>query len=81
MNLAEGTPYQCARDIVHLSLNAFLSRIMEGSLVLTSDSSTVVAYLKKQGGTISWDICRLDQEIIDCSELHMVCFMARYIPR
>ena len=38
---------------VQLILEAFKSRTIEEDLVLMSDSATVVAYLKKQGRTIS----------------------------
>ena len=53
---------------------------MACQLVLMSDSATVVAYLKKQWGTVSLDMCRLTQEIIDWSELHLVYIMATHTP-
>ena len=41
---------------VQLTLNAFLLRILGGSVVLMSDSVTVEAHLKKQGAcvTVQW---------------------------
>ena len=42
--------------------------------------STVVVYLKKQGGTVFVDMWRLAQEIIAWSELHIVTILASYIP-
>ena len=64
---------------VQLTLDAFLPRIMGESDILMSDSTTVGAYLEKQGGTFSCDLCRLAQEVVDWSELHMVTIMAKYI--
>ena len=56
-------------------------RIMEETLVLTSDSATATDYLKNQGGTVSLDMCRPAQEVIAQSELHAVSITARYILR
>ena len=47
--------------------------------VLVSDSATVLAYLKKQGDTLSLDMCRVSQEIVTCWELHVASIMIRYI--
>ena len=41
---------------VQLSQNAFLPQIMRRSLVLMNGNITVLAYLRKQGGTIFWDL-------------------------
>ena len=53
---------------------------MGETLVLMSDSAAVVVYLRKQGGTVSVDVCRLVREIIGWSELHLVSITVRYIP-
>ena len=65
---------------IQLAFSVFLHRITGEILILMSDNAMVVAYLKKQGGTASLDLCRLAQEITARSELHMVNMMARYIP-
>ena len=44
-----------------------------------SDDSKVMAFIKKQGGTISLDMCRLGQEVFDWTEQHVVFLTARFI--
>ena len=44
-----------------------------------SDNATVVAYLKKQGGTVSRVMCSLAHEVMDWTELHSVTLSTRYI--
>ena len=66
---------------VQLTLNAYLPRTMRELVVLMSNSATVVAYLKKQGGAVSLDMCKLAQEVIKWSELNVVTITARYISR
>ena len=38
--------------VVLLVLNSFLNMVVEESVVLMYDNATVVAYLKKQGGSV-----------------------------
>ena len=45
-----------------------------------SDSTTLVAYLEKQWGTVSWVMCSLAQETVSWAELHSVTSSVRYIP-
>ena len=53
---------------------------MRETLVLMGDSATLVTFLKKQGGLVSLDMCRLAQEIIAWLELHIVSITVKYIP-
>ena len=53
--------------------------IVREGLVIVSGSATLMVYLKRQGGTVSLDICRLGQDVIGWSELHMVSILAKYI--
>ena len=41
---------------------------------------TLVAYLEKQWGTVSWVMCSLAQETVSWAELHSVTSYVRYIP-
>ena len=66
--------------LVPLALNAFLPRILGEADVLMSDNATVVAYLKKQWGTVSKVLCSLAQETVTWTELHLVTSFMRYIP-
>ena len=45
-----------------------------------SDNSSVVAYLNKQGGTVSQDLCLLTMDIFSLTENLQVILKARYIP-
>ena len=44
-----------------------------------SDSTTVMAYIKYRGGTVSRVMCSLAQEIMAWTELHLVTLCARYV--
>ena len=44
---------------VILALNTFLYQVSGESVVLMSHNATVVAYLRKQGGTVSRAMCDL----------------------
>ena len=62
---------------VQLALNTFLPSIMGEAF--GSDNATVMAYLEKQGSMVSLDLCRLAQEVMHWSQLHMLTITARYI--
>ena len=64
---------------VQLVLNAFPDRLTEESVVLRSYNSTIMVYLKKQGGTVSKAMCDLAQEIMMWSEFHSGAISMRYI--
>ena len=65
--------------MVQFVLNTFLPRILGESVMLMSKNAIEVAYLKKQGGTISRVMCSLAQEIMPWTELHLVTLSARYV--
>ena len=64
-----------------LALNAFLDGITGKSLVLVSDNASVVACLKKHGGTISKVLCDLAQEVVPWPEIHLIALPERYVCR
>ena len=49
------------------------------SVILLSDSTTVITYPKREGGTVSKALCDLAQEIVLWTELHSVILSERYI--
>ena len=78
----EGTLYHCFGNegiSTTVVLNACLHRTMGEALVLASDNTTLVEYLKKQGCTVHLDMSRMTKEFITGSELHKVSITARYI--
>ncbi|XP_068233627.1 uncharacterized protein [Palaemon carinicauda] len=54
--------------------------LAEHSDVLMSDNTTVVAYLSKQGGTFSQQLCHMAVEILRWAEDNSVTLSARFIP-
>jgi hypothetical protein len=65
---------------VHLSLSHFRTTPHLKSLVLATDNTTVVAYLKNQGGTHCFSLYSLCREILLlCSELQ-IQLVVRHIP-
>ena len=44
------------------------------------DNSTVVAYVNKQGGTVSDSLCLLTGQLLLWTESHNVHLEARYLP-
>ena len=62
-----------------LTLNAFLPRILGKLVILMSNNTTVVAYLKKQKGAVCGVMCSLIRDIMTWTELHSVTLSARYI--
>ena len=60
-----------------LSLHAFLTIIVGESVVFMSDSATVVAYVKKQGGTVSRAVQASPRYEVD-GDVHGLCFDKLY---
>ena len=51
--------------VVILALDTFKNRVIRKELVFMSDSAMVMTYLQRQGGTMSLDMCKLTQEVMD----------------
>jgi hypothetical protein len=65
---------------VHLALSHFRTTLHLKSLVLATDNTTIVAYLKNQGGTHCFSLYSLCREILLlCSELQ-IQLVVRHIP-
>ena len=65
---------------VFLALQSF-REIATGHLVaVMCDNSTVVAYINKQGGTVSRPLCLLVGDILRWTEANDISLVARYIP-
>ena len=65
---------------VYLALQAFQHRVAHQSVALMCDNSTVVAYVNKQGGTVSRSLCLLTKELLSWAEANAVKLVARYLP-
>ena len=50
--------------MVQRALNAIFPRILGESVILMSDSPTVLANLEKQGGSVSGVMCGLAKDIV-----------------
>ena len=86
---ASGRWSQAERDLhinllemkaVLMALHAFQDRLMNHSVGLMSDNTTVVAYVNKQGGTVSSSLFLLTRQVLLWTESHSVTLSARYIP-
>ena len=66
--------------VVVLVLAAFLPQLAGQTVVLMSDSATVVAYLRNQECTVSRMMYNMAREVIRWAELHFVTLSVWYIP-
>ena len=65
---------------VWLGLLAFHERVAGSAVRIMSDNSTVVGYIRNQGGTRSRSLCDLACHILLWAESHQVSLSARHIP-
>ena len=62
-----------------LALQAFQDTITDQRVPAMCDNSTVVAYVNKQGGTVSDSLCELRGQLLRWTEAHNVLLEARYL--
>ena len=65
---------------VYLALQSFQDRVAGQSIALMCDNATVVAYVNKQGGTVSRSLCLLTKQLLAWAEANSVTLSARYLP-
>ena len=65
---------------VFQSLTAFLPLVQNTSLCLATDNSTVVAYLRNQGGTKSLDLCCLTRDILMLCHDNGISLLVKHVP-
>ena len=63
-----------------LGLQAFREDVIGHYVTAMCDNSTVVAYVNKQGGTVSWALCLLTSRLLRWTESFDVHLDARYLP-
>ena len=63
-----------------LGLQAFREEVIGHHVTAMCDNSTVVAYVNKQGGTVSWALCLLTSRLLRWTESFAVHLDARYLP-
>ena len=63
-----------------LGLQAFREDVIGHHVTAMCDNSTVVAYVNKQGGTVSWALCLLTSLLLRWMESFDVHLDARYLP-
>ena len=56
--------HKCSRAEVSLTLQRFKDQCQNQTVLVATDNSTVVAYINKQGGTHSAEMCALLWKII-----------------
>ena len=63
-----------------LALQTFQDMVTNQRVTTMCDNSTVVAYVCKQGGTVSDSLCELTGQLLRWTEAHNVLLEARYLP-
>ena len=63
-----------------LALQTFQDLVTNQRVTAMGDNSTVVAYVCKQGGTVSDSLCELTGQLLCWTETHNVLLEARYLP-
>ncbi|XP_068235599.1 uncharacterized protein [Palaemon carinicauda] len=64
---------------VFLALQEFHHFLAGHSVVVMSENTIIVAYIKKQGGTFSQHLSHLTVDILRWAEVHSVSISARFI--
>ena len=65
---------------VSLALRSFKDQCQNQTVLVTTDNSTVVAYINKQGGTHSAEMCTLLWKIMTWCHHYQITLKARHIP-
>jgi ribonuclease HI len=65
---------------VFQALQAFQKFLINKPVQIATDNTTVVAYINKQGGTHSWDLCALLWRILTWCHQRNISLIARHIP-
>ena len=66
--------------VVILALDTILDKVSGESVVLMSENTTVVAYLRRHWDAVSRVMSNLALEVVLWTEIHSVNLMVRYIP-
>ena len=66
---------------VSLALRSFKDQCQNQTVLVATDNSTVVAYINKQGGTHSAEMCALLWKIMTWCHHYHITLKARHIPR
>ena len=65
---------------VFLALQSFQELVIGRRVAVMCDNATVVAYINKQGGTVSRSLCLLTSHLLRWAEVSEVHLEARYLP-
>ena len=65
---------------VFLALKHFQGQLRQKIVLVSSDNSTVVSYINKEGGTHSFEMCALMWRILACSNAREIHIRVRHIP-
>ena len=65
---------------VSLALQSFKDQCQNQALLVATNTSTVVAYINKQGGTHSVEMCALLRKIMTWCHHYQITLKARHIP-
>ena len=75
------TPYQCARDESNfLSLTRAIHKVKNATVLVSTDNTTVVAYIRHQGGTHSTVLSEEVWNILNLCLAHNIQLLVKHIP-
>ena len=66
--------------MVSLALQSFKDQCQNQTVLVATENSTVVAYINKQGGTLSAEMCALLWKIMTWCHHYQITLKARHIP-
>ena len=73
-------PHKCARDESNISLSRAVHKVKNSTVLVSTDSTTVVAYIRRQGGTHSTVLSEEAWKVLNLCLAHNIQLLARHIP-
>ena len=73
-------PHQCAGDESNFSLSRAAHKVKNSTVLVSTDNTTVVAYIRHQGGTHSTELSEEAWNVLNLCLAHNIHLLAKHIP-
>ena len=73
-------PHQCVRDESNFSLSRAVHKVKKSTVLVSTDNTTVVAYIRRQGGTHSKVLSEEVWNVLNLFLAHNIQLLAKHIP-